>query len=58
MNFDELMAGMLMVIGLWLYDAGYRHAFNRRNSSGQEVFPFSAGNLIALRRTALLGLRT
>jgi hypothetical protein len=56
MNFDDLMAGMMLVIGLWLYYVGRRRSFNRRNASGQEVFPSYAGKLIARAGEAVLTL--
>ncbi len=56
MNLDDLMAGMMLVIGLWLYYVGRRRAFDRRNASGQEVFPSYAGKLIARTGDAVLTL--
>ena len=47
MSFDDLMAGIMLVIGLWLYYVARRRAFNRRNAFGQEVFPSYSGKVIA-----------
>ena len=54
MNFDDLMAGLMLVIGLWFYYVIRRRAFNRRNAFGQEVFPSYAGKLRARTADALL----
>ncbi len=56
MNFDDLMAGMMLVMGLWLYYVGRRRAFNRRNACGQEVFPSYAGKLITRTGDTVLTL--
>ena len=56
MNFDDLMAGIMLVIGLWLYYVSRKRLFNRRNAFGQEVFPSYAGKLIARASDALLTL--
>lgn len=56
MNFDDLMAGTMLVIGLWLYYVSRRRVFNRRNAYGQEVFPSFPRKLIARTGDAVLSL--
>jgi len=54
MSVDDLMAGTMLVIGLWLYYVARRRVFNRCNEFGREVFASYSGKLIACAGDAVL----